>query len=95
MQGKVDEAKVLYLRALDALSLDDYLGPDHLHTLRTIEGLGKLAEQKHDYLIAEKHYKRVLEGFRSQMAKDCPDVIRTVGNMARILDQLERYEDVE
>jgi tetratricopeptide (TPR) repeat protein len=93
MQGKLDEAKVLYLRALDARERDDRLGRNHLDTLRTIEGLGMIAEAQNKYLEAEKCYHRALDGFRKQMTEDCPDVIRAVENIARILDKLGRHED--
>lgn len=93
MQGKLDEAKVLYLRALDGRERDDRLGRNHLDTLRTVEGLGMIAEAQNEYVEAEKRYQRSLDGFRKQMTEDCPDVMRAVENMARILEKLGRHED--
>ena len=93
MQGKLDEAKTLYLRALESREREGNLGRSHLDTLRTVEGLGGIAEDKQQYSEAEKRYRRVLAGFQEQMPEGCPDVVRAIENMARILEKLGRRED--
>jgi tetratricopeptide (TPR) repeat protein len=93
MQGKLDEANTLYLRALEGRQREGSLGRSHLDTLRTVEGLGRIAEDQQRYSEAEKRYRRVLTGFQKQMPEGCPDVVRAVENMARILEKLRRHED--
>lgn len=94
MQGKLDEANTLYLQALESREREGTLGPNHLDTLRTVEGLGRVAEDQKRYSEAEIRYRRVLAGFKEQMPEDCPDMARALENMARIIEKLGRHKGV-
>lgn len=93
MQGRFNEANTYYLHALQGRERKGSLGPGHLDTIRTAEGLGMVAEDQHEYDDAIKWYRGVLEGFEAKMPEECPEVMRAVENLARVLEKQGRHED--
>ena len=75
-QGKLDEAKTTYERAL--LGFEKALGPDHPTTLATVHNLGGLLYAQGKLDEAKIMWERVLVGFEKVLGPDHPNTLATV-----------------
>ena len=66
-QGKLNEAEPLYRRALEGR--EKTLGPDHLHTLISVNNLGLLLYTQGKLNEAEPLLRRALEGREKEKTK--------------------------
>ena len=66
-QGKLEEAEVLYRRALEGF--ERVLGVDHPNTLTSVNNLGWLLQDQGKLEEAEVLYRRALEGNELQLNK--------------------------
>lgn len=84
LQGRQDEAKLLYERA--AQGRKEQPGVEHLDSLRTIVGLGLVAEAQGRYGEAENLYRQALKRLQKKLADQSPEVLRCLESITRTLE---------
>ena len=89
-QERLDEAYVLYLRALTAREAE--LGPDHAHTLSSMNNLALLLTKQGRLEEAEPLYKRALAGQIRTRGVNHRNTINTKGNLGMLILKKKQIE---
>ena len=92
-QGKLDEAKELYLRALSGK--EQHFGSSHPETLKTVGNMAVLLQQQGRMGEAMSMHERALAGKEEAFGFDHPETLKTVGNIAILLQQLGRLDEAK
>ena len=92
-QGRYEEAKPLYNRALEIR--ERVLGPDHPETATSLNNLAALYYNQGWYEEAEPLYKRALEIVKWVLGPDHPDMATSLNNLASLYNNQGRYEEAE
>jgi tetratricopeptide (TPR) repeat protein len=74
----------LYRRALEAS--ERVLGPEHPHTLTSVNNLAVLLRSKGDNAGAEPLYRRALEARERVLGPEHPNTLKSVNNLALLLN---------
>ena len=90
-QGKFDEAKEMYERAL--VGFEDTKGVDHVETLLVVNSLGCLYVDIGDLEEAKEHFERALRGREVALGLDHPDTLHTLNNLGALAKKQLRYQD--
>ncbi|APA15328.1 hypothetical protein sscle_14g100980 [Sclerotinia sclerotiorum 1980 UF-70] len=93
-QGKLAEAEMMYLRALEGR--EKALGPDHTSTLQTVNNLGILYRNQGKLAEAEMMYLRALEGYENalglELASSYLPALNTMFNFGDLFSQTDRKD---
>jgi len=81
--GNYGAAEPLFRRALEAL--ERVLGPEHPHTLTSVNNLAQLLNAQGNYGAAEPLYRRALEARERVLGPEHPDTLTSVNNLAELL----------
>ncbi|KAK6611224.1 NB-ARC and TPR domain protein [Botrytis cinerea] len=92
-QGKLAEAEVMYLRALEGC--EKALGPDHTSTLDTVNNLGNLYSNQSKIAEAEVMYNRALEGYEKTLGPDHTSTLDTVNNLGNLYSNQGKIAEAE
>ena len=92
-QGKLQEAEVMYQRALDGT--ENALGPDHTSTLDTVNNLGNLYRDQGKLQDAEATYQRALEGTEKALGPDHTSTLSTVYNLGNLYRDQGKLQEAE
>jgi tetratricopeptide (TPR) repeat protein len=91
LQGKYDQAELLYKRAL--LYLEQTLGPEHPYVATVLENLTILYCDQGKYNQAEPLYQRTLLLYKQTSGLEDTDTATTLGNYVDLLQKLNRDGD--
>ncbi|KLJ08814.1 hypothetical protein EMPG_15753 [Blastomyces silverae] len=86
--GKIQEAEVMYRRALSGLEREDVLGMMDPRTLNCAYSVGMICLRQGKYVEAEKLLRQVLDGRERVLGPDDKLTIATVVNFANCLSKL-------
>ncbi|TGO06819.1 hypothetical protein BTUL_0472g00010 [Botrytis tulipae] len=92
-QGKLAEAEVMYLRALEGK--EKALGPDHTSTLATVNNLGLLYSNQDKLAEAEVMYLRALEGYEKALGSGHTSTLGTVNNLGMLYSDQGKLAEAE
>jgi tetratricopeptide (TPR) repeat protein len=92
-QGKLDEAKLMYKRAL--AGYEKALGPDHTSTLGAVNNLGLLCSNQGKLDEAELMYKRALTGYEKALGPDHTSTLDTVNNLGLLYSDQGKLDEAE
>ena len=90
-QGKYDEAKDMYERAL--AGFEEMKGVDHVETLLVVNSIGCLYVDMGDLDEAKEHFQRALRGREVALGLDHPDTLHTLNNLGALAKKQMRYPD--
>jgi serine/threonine protein kinase/Tfp pilus assembly protein PilF len=71
------------------------LGPEHVVTLESINGLANVISKLGKYAEAEKLHREVLELRKNALGSDHPSTLVSAGNLAKTMLKLGRHADAE
>ena len=83
----------MYQRALAAR--EKVLGPEHPHTLSSVNNLAALYDSQGRYGEAEPLYQRALAAREKVLGPEHPDTLTSVNNLAFLYDSQGRYGEAE
>ncbi|OAQ58796.1 kinesin light chain [Pochonia chlamydosporia 170] len=92
-QGKLQEAKEMYLRALRGK--EKAWGPDHTSTLDTVNNLGILYKTQGKPQEAEEMYSRALRGCEKAWGPDHTSTLSTVNNLGNLYADQDKLQEAE
>jgi tetratricopeptide (TPR) repeat protein len=90
---KYDAAERIYGRALQGR--EEILGPEHINTLATVDGLPRILMLRGQHEAAEKMFRRALEGREKILGPEHIDTVAAVNGLAAVLMFRGQYEAPE
>ncbi|PGG96664.1 hypothetical protein GX51_07704 [Blastomyces parvus] len=90
--GKIQEAEMMYRRALSGLRREDVLGIMDSRTLNCTYSVGMICLKQGKYVEAEKLLREVLDGREKVLGPDDALTIATVVNFANCLSKLAQHQ---
>ncbi|KAI5194016.1 hypothetical protein E4T38_09763 [Aureobasidium subglaciale] len=93
VQGRLKVAKSMYLEALQGRQEQKKFDPENLEVLRTVEGLGLVAEAQREHREALELLSRALDGYTKALAQHSTEVTRTTDSIGRVLEKEGRKEE--
>lgn len=87
--GDVEEAEEAYRQALDAY------GADHPWRASTVYNLGRIAEQRGEYAVAEAHYRETLAAQRAYYGEDHDRISVGLNRLGIVLHRQGRMDEAE
>ncbi|XRB03732.1 hypothetical protein NFJ02_18g30870 [Pycnococcus provasolii] len=91
VQGKYDDAEVLYREALERRRRE--LGDAHPKTLNSISNLANLLKNQGKYADAEPLYREALDGYRRELGDAHPQYSDSCYNFAIFLKKEEKFDE--
>jgi len=93
MQGKLDEAEPLYLRAVHGFERE--FGSEHTNTLASMNNLARLLRARGRLGEAEQLYRLVLEVRENLLGVDHPDTVRSASHLAAFFRAQGKLREAE
>ncbi len=92
-QGQLDEAEPILRTVLEIE--ESRKGPEHPHTLISVNNLARLLESKGDLAEVEPLYRRALEATERVLGPEHPHTLTSVNNLAHLLGSKGDFAEAE
>ena len=90
-QGRLNEAKVMYQRALTSCENN----PDRMLTLNTVNNLASLYKNQSKLELAERRYRQALTGYEEACGPDHISTLNTINSLGNLRSDQGNLKDAE